>query len=62
MTAQRPVSFSSPEEMDGLIGFIFVRSLFLGIRPSKNAKNFLQSFRRQDNGYKHFPSPHGETL
>jgi len=32
-------SFSFPEEMDGLIDFLFVhRSLFLSIRPSKNIK------------------------
>jgi len=27
-----------PEEMDGLIDYLFVRSLFLGIRPSKHIK------------------------
>jgi len=35
MTLQRYFSFSFPEKMDGLIDFLFVRSLFLGIRPSK---------------------------
>jgi len=38
MASQRHFSFSFPEEMDGLIDFLFVRSLFLGIRPSKNIK------------------------
>jgi len=36
MTSQHHFSFSFSEEMDGLIDFLFVRSLFLDIRPSKN--------------------------
>jgi len=36
MTSQRHYSFSFPKDMDSLVGF--VRSLFLGIRPSKNIK------------------------
>jgi len=31
-------SFSFPEEMDALIDFLFVGSLFLSVRPSKNIK------------------------
>jgi len=38
LTSQRHFSFLFPEEMDGLIDFIFVRSLLLGIRPSKQIK------------------------
>jgi len=38
MTSQQHFSFSFPKEMDGLIDFLFVSSLFLGIRPSKNIK------------------------
>jgi len=35
MTSQRQFSFSFPEEMDDF-DFLFIRSLFLGIRHSKN--------------------------
>jgi len=35
---QRTFSFSFPEEMDSLIGFIFLHGLFLGIRPLENTK------------------------
>jgi len=38
MTSQRHFSFTFPKEMDGLIDFLFVSSLFLGIGPSKNMK------------------------
>jgi len=38
MTSQRHYSFSIPEELDGLIDFVFVRSLFLGIPPLKYIK------------------------
>jgi len=38
MTSQRHFSFPFSEEMDDLIDFLFVRSLFFGIRPSKNIK------------------------
>jgi len=40
MTSQRHFSFSFPEEIDGLMDFIFVRTrtLFLSKRPSKNIK------------------------
>jgi len=40
MTPQRHFSFSFPEEMNGLIDFLFVRSLFLDIRPFKSIKKF----------------------
>jgi len=39
MTSQRHFFFSFPEEMDGSIDFIFVRSLFFGLRSSKKYKN-----------------------
>jgi len=35
MTSQRRFPFSFPEGMDGYIYFLYVRSLFLNIRPSK---------------------------
>jgi len=35
---QRYFSFYIPGEMVGSIDFLFVRSLFLGMRPSKNTK------------------------
>jgi len=38
MTSQRYFLFSFPEEMDGLLDFLFVLSLFLGIQPSRNIK------------------------
>jgi len=38
MTSQRHFSFSFPEEMDGLIDFLFVPSCFSGLQPSKNIK------------------------
>jgi len=36
MTLHRHFSFFFPEEMDGSLDYPFVRSLFLGIRPSKS--------------------------
>jgi len=36
--SHRQFSFFFPEEMDGSIDFLFVRSLFLSKRPSKNCK------------------------
>jgi len=36
MTSQRQFKFLFLEEIDGSIDYLFVRSLFLGIRPSKN--------------------------
>jgi len=36
MTSQRHFSFSFPEEMDGLIDFLFVRSFFLGLQKYQN--------------------------
>jgi len=41
MTTQRHFSISFPEEMEGLIDFLFVRSSFLGIQLSKNIKKSL---------------------
>jgi len=35
MTSQYHFFFSFPEEIDGLIDFLFVRMLFLSVRPSK---------------------------
>jgi len=37
-------SFPFPEEMDGLIDFLFVRGLFLGNQPSKNIKKSDYNF------------------
>jgi len=38
MTPLHHFSFLFPEEMDGLIYFPFVLTLFLSIQPSKNIK------------------------
>jgi len=40
LASQRHFSFLFPEEMNGLIDFLFVHSLFLDIRPSRNIKKF----------------------
>jgi len=42
MISQRHFSF--PEEMGGLIDFLFVRSLFLDIRPLKKIKKLILKF------------------
>jgi len=43
MTSQHRFSFGFPEEMVGLIGFLYVRSLLLG-KLSKISKNLILKF------------------